>query len=86
VIIQTQLFFALDGLDPGHVLAQSAHLVQALGLSHFHLELQAEELIIQFPLLVQQLGVSQVSKFLYVHVISRRAIMPGPRAPFDLSI
>src|SRR5579871_6097596 len=63
-----QLLLPGHGVNAGHVLAQSADLVQALRLSHLELELQTKELVIELLLLVQQFGVSQISKFFDIHV------------------
>ncbi len=41
-----------DSLHPRDVLAQAADLLQALRLSHAHLELQPEELVVELALLV----------------------------------
>src|SRR5205085_12544906 len=42
---------------PRNVLAQPAHLLQALRLPHIELELQVEDLIVELPLLMAKLVV-----------------------------
>jgi hypothetical protein len=59
----------------GHVFAQAADLVQALRLSHFELELQAEKLIIELLLLVQQFSSGQTSKFFDIHVFLSSSLL-----------
>src|SRR4029077_17782529 len=59
-----------DCLHPRDVLAQPTNLLQALVLSHVHLELQLEELIGEIPLLVAQLNVGQISDFVYLHKLA----------------
>ena len=60
-------FLSRITVDARYVLAQAADLGQALRLSHFQLELEAEELVIEFLLLVQQFGIGQISKFFDIH-------------------
>src|SRR5260370_15953168 len=52
-----------DRLDARDVLAQPAHFLKALRLSHVQLELQLEQLVGEVALLVLQLCVSQVLDF-----------------------
>src|SRR5271167_266267 len=62
-----QLALAGHGLDPRDVPAQAANLLQALRLSHAHLELQAKELVAELTLLVLELGFGQVAYLFRVH-------------------
>src|SRR5260370_20776973 len=63
-----QLLFPHHGVNTGDIFAQATNFVEALGLSHFELELQPEELIVQLALLVHQFSVGQISKFLCIHI------------------
>ena len=63
----SQLALASDGLDPRNVPAQAANLLQALGLSHVELELQLEQLIAEFVLLLTKLFGRQVPYFFGFH-------------------
>ena len=54
-------------MNARYVLAQATDLGQALRLSHFQLELEAEELVIELLLLVQQFGIGQTSQFFDIH-------------------
>src|SRR5207244_12343267 len=63
----SQFLLAHDGLNAGHVFAQTANLLQALCLPHLELELQPEELVIQLALLVLQLGIGHVSNLFSIH-------------------
>ncbi len=56
-------------MNARYVLAQAADLGQALRLSHFQLELEAEKLVIELLLLVQQFGIGQISKFFDIHCL-----------------
>jgi hypothetical protein len=62
-----QLFFPDHGMNARYILAQAADLGQAFRLSHLELELQAEELVIELLLLMQQFGIGQISKFFDIH-------------------
>src|SRR5947199_4272290 len=55
---------------PRNVLAQPAHLLQALRLPHIELELQLEELIVELPLLMAKLVVGWVADLFGFHKIS----------------
>src|SRR5579862_2857896 len=53
-----KFLLAQDGLHARNIPAQPANLLQALRLSHVHLELQLEKLVSQVPLLMLELGFS----------------------------
>src|SRR5450631_3010664 len=59
-----------DRLHPRNVLAQSANLLQALGLPHVQLKLQLEELVGQFAFLMLQLFFGKISNLLCLHRVS----------------
>src|SRR5260221_5809813 len=56
-----------DRLHSRNVLAQSANLLQALGLPHVQLKLQLEELVGQFAFLMLQLFFGKISNLVCLH-------------------
>src|SRR5450432_1208567 len=69
-----------DRLHPRNVLAQSANLLQALGLPHVQLKLQLEELVGQFAFLMLQLFFGKISNLLCLHRISFFGTAAGVRS------
>src|SRR5439155_25154615 len=57
----------IDGLYPRDVLAQSANLFQAFGLSHVELELQLEQLVAELVLPVAKFFRRQIPYFFGFH-------------------
>src|SRR5262249_5979165 len=70
-----------DRLDPRNVLAQTAHLLQTFCLTHAHLELQLEKLVLEIALLALQLLIGQVPYFFCLHKFAlsfRLSAFSGP--------
>src|SRR5579885_2247316 len=62
-----QLALPQDGEDAGAVLLHGTNLLQAVHLSHGHLKLEAEELLLDGTELLLQLARIQISNFLHFH-------------------